>query len=278
MLRDRDEAFAAWDGAAICGAVFLRDYSPLEPGTFRFVKSSHEADGRCRMPRKPEAVADWATLDDEGLVKLALAGAPQAFRAIMQRHNRRLYRVARGIVGNDPDAEDVLQEAYVRAFAHLGEFRREARLSTWLTRIVINEALGRTRRRHELVELSHVERAEKGTAQILMFPTVPVSSDPEADAASAQLRRMLERAVDELPPNFRIVFMMRDMEEMSIEETAAQLGISPATVKTRLHRARRMLRQALDRRLVSTLRDAFPFEGMRCVGVTERVMEKLPGL
>jgi RNA polymerase sigma-70 factor (ECF subfamily) len=230
------------------------------------------------MPRKPEAVADWATLDDEGLVKLALAGAPQAFRAIMQRHNRRLYRVARGIVGNDPDAEDVLQEAYVRAFAHLGEFRREARLSTWLTRIVINEALGRTRRRHELVELSHVERAEKGTAQILMFPTVPVSSDPEADAASAQLRRMLERAVDELPPNFRIVFMMRDMEEMSIEETAAQLGISPATVKTRLHRARRMLRQALDRRLVSTLRDAFPFEGMRCVGVTERVMEKLPGL
>lgn len=230
------------------------------------------------MPMKPEAVADWAALDDEGLVRHALAGAPQAFRAIMQRHNRRLYRVARGIVGHETDAEDVLQEAYVRAFAHLGEFRGDARLSTWLTRIVINEALGRMRRRREMVELSQVERAERRSAQIVMFPTALHSSDPEADAASAQFRRMLEQAVDELPPNFRIVFMMRDMEEMSIEETAAQLGIAPATVKTRLHRARQMLRKAFDRRFVSTLRDAFPFEGLRCAGVTERVMKRLPNL
>jgi len=230
------------------------------------------------MPMKPEAVADWAALDDQGLVRQALAGAPQAFRAIMQRHNRRLYRVARGIVGNETDAEDVLQEAYMRAFAHLNEFRGEARLSTWLTRIVINEALGRVRRKRELVELSHLERAERKTAQILMFPTVPASSDPEADAANAQLRRILEQAVDELPQSFRIVFMMRDMEEMSIEETAAQLGIAPATVKTRLHRARRMLRKAFDRRLISTLRDAFPFAGQRCAGIVERVMERLPDL
>src|SRR5690242_17470506 len=132
------------------------------------------------MQIRPDAVADWAALDDETLVGQALAGAPQAFRAIMQRHNRRLYRVARGIVGNDQDAEDALQEAYVRAFAHLGDFRGEARLSTWLTRIVINEALAHFRRRHKLVDLSHLERAEKATAQILMFPTVPPSSDPEA--------------------------------------------------------------------------------------------------
>ncbi len=198
-----------------------------------------------------------------------------AFRAIMQRHNRRLYRVARGILGNDAEAEDAVQEAYIRAFAHLGEFRGEARLSTWLTRIVINEALGRVRRRHELVELSLLDRSEGGQPRVLLFPGPFGQSDPEADAARAQFRRLLERAVDGLPQEFRAVFMMREIEEMSIEETALQLGINPATVKTRLHRARRLLRQAFDAELVSTLKDAFPFDGQRCTRIADRVMLRL---
>lgn len=227
------------------------------------------------MIMKPEVATDFARLDDAALVAHALAGAPQAFRAIMQRHNRRLYRVARGIIGNDTDAEDVLQEAYVRAFAHLGEFRGDSRLSTWMTRIVINEALGRVRRRHEIVELSVLDRDQKGLPKVLIFPGAPDMSDPEADAARAQLRRLLERAVDGLPQDFRSVFMMREIEEMSVEETAIQLGINPATVKTRLHRARRLLRQAFDAELVSTLKDAFPFDGLRCARISDRVMQRL---
>lgn len=192
----------------------------------------------------------------------------------MQRYNRRLYRVARGVVGNDAEAEDAVQEAYLQAFAHLDDFRGEARLSTWLTRIVVNEALGRIRRRRELVELSLLDRMEDGQPRVLIFPGAPSASDPESDAGRAQLRRLLERTVDSLPPHFRSVFMMREIEEMSVEETAAQLGISPATVKTRLHRARRLLRQALDAQFVSTLKDAFPFDGLRCARIADRVMQR----
>jgi RNA polymerase sigma-70 factor, ECF subfamily len=227
------------------------------------------------MIMKLKAATDFAALDDTALVAQALAGAPQAFRSIMQRHNRRLYRVARGIIGNDTDAEDVLQEAYVRAFAHLSEFRGDSRLSTWMTRIVINEAVGRVRRRRDLVELSILDRSEEGQSKVLVFPGAAEQSDPEADAGRAQLRRLLERAVDALPPDFRSVFMMRELEEMSVEETAAQLGINPATVKTRLHRARRLLRQALDAELVSTMKDAFPFDGHRCERISDRVMQRL---
>ena len=218
--------------------------------------------------------ADLDGLNDAGLVTRALAGEPQAFRSIMQRHNRRLYRVARGIVGNDAEAEDAVQEAYLQAFAHLSDFRHEARLSTWLTRIVINEALARVRRRRDLIELSQLDRMPDGSVRVLLFPNAPSASDPEADAARAQLRRMLERAVDDLPPIFRAVFMMREIEEMSVEETASQLGIGPATVKTRLHRARRLLRRAFDAHLVSTLKDAFPFDGQRCLRIADQVMQR----
>jgi RNA polymerase sigma-70 factor, ECF subfamily len=230
------------------------------------------------MITKLKAVTNFAALDDADLVAHALAGAPQAFRAIMQRHNRRLYRVARGIVGGDVDAEDVLQEAYVRAFCHLNEFRGESRLSTWMTRIVINEALGRLRRQRDFVDLSVLDRNQEGQSKVLLFPGAPDPGDPEADAGRAQLRRLLERAVDTLPQEFRSVFMMREIEEMSVEETAAQLGIKPATVKTRLHRARRLLRQALDAELVCTMKDAFPFDGLRCARISDRVMQRLPKL
>ena len=214
-----------------------------------------------------------AHLDDDALVALARMKQPAAFEALIQRYNRRLYRVARGVVGSDVEAEDVLQDAYVRAFTRLDQFRSEALFSTWLTRIVLNEALGRIRRRRHLVALSALDQANGGS-QLLMFPTSPAPSDPEVDAARSQLRRVLERAIDELPEAFRSVFVLRDVEEMSVEETATHLGIRPETVKTRLHRARRSLRGALDAQLGSVLKDTVPFEGARCAWVA-RVLQRL---
>lgn len=221
-------------------------------------------------------LSDLSALKDEDLVLHAQDGNPDAFRIIMQRHNRRLYRVARGVTGNDIEGEDVVQESYLHAFAHLDAFRGEARLSTWLTRIVLNEAMGRLRRRRSIVELSVWEQMEGAQAQIVMFPQPQqASQDPEAEAGRAQLRRIVEQAVDDLPEAFRSVFIMRELEEMSIEETAAHLGIRPETVKTRLHRARRLLQKALRARFVATLKDAFPFDGSRCNRIAERVMQRL---
>jgi RNA polymerase sigma-70 factor (ECF subfamily) len=226
------------------------------------------------MQKTPTTLPDLTSLDDMDLVSHARAGSPDAFRTIMQRHNRRLYRVARGITGNDIEAEDVVQEGYVRAFMHLHSFRGEARLSTWLTRIVLNEALGRVRQRREVIDLSALDRID-GHAQVLVFPQPSASQDPEAEAGRAQVRRLVEQAVDELPEAFRSVFVMREIEDMSIEETASHLGIRSETVKTRLHRARRLLQKALHARFVSTLKDAFPFDGSRCNRFSDRVMQRL---
>src|SRR3954453_13470419 len=163
---------------------------------------------------------DVSLSPDEHLVALALRGEGSAFRAIMQRYNRRLYRVARGVVRDDGEAEDVVQEAYVRAYAALGDFRGAAGLATWLTRIVLNEALGRLRRLRPTDELD-VLAAVPHESRIVLFPGVPAMGDPETAAARAEVRRLMERAVDELPDPFRLVFILRDIDEMSIEETAA---------------------------------------------------------
>jgi len=215
-------------------------------------------------------------LDDGALVELACRHDGAAFRQIMQRHNRRLFRVARSVLGNDSEAEDVVQEAYMRAFSHLGGFRREARLSTWLTRIVLNEALGRLRQRRPLVDLASIDAiSEQGRDRITMLPSAFRDGDPEAAAARAEVRRLVERAVDQLPEAFRMVFVLRDMEDMSIEETAAHLGLRPETVKTRLHRARRLLRQSLEQSLSSALDDIFPCAGALCERISGAVMERL---
>jgi RNA polymerase sigma-70 factor (ECF subfamily) len=216
------------------------------------------------------------TLDDRALVALASQRDEAAFRLIMQRHNRRLYRVARSVLGNDAEAEDVVQETYVRAFTHLNGFRSEARLSTWLTRIALNEALGRIRGRHPTTDLKCLDAMnEQGEARVIFLPSARQDSNPEASAARAEVRRLLERAVDQLPSPFRSVFVMRDIEEMSVEETASHLGLRPETVKTRLHRARRLLRQSLHEKLASTLVDAFPFARARCTRMTEAVLRRL---
>jgi len=218
---------------------------------------------------------DYATLPEAELVAFAKAGRRDAFAAIMRRGNQRLFRVARAVMRDESEAEDVLQEAYVKAFSGLGDFRGEASIFTWLTRIVLNEAHGRLRKRRDSVELTAVETAQADTGRILMFPNALGSSDPERDAFRAQARRLLERAVDGLPEAFRLVFVMREIEECSIEETAKTLGVRPETVKTRLHRARRLLRKSLDEELSGALSGAFPFLGPRCDRFTASVLERL---
>jgi RNA polymerase sigma-70 factor, ECF subfamily len=218
---------------------------------------------------------DLVTLDDVALVQLARKRNGDAFRIIMQRNNQRLYRVARSVVQDDSEAEDVVQQAYVNAFDSLGKFRGDSSLATWLTRITLNEALGRLRRQRPMVDLEMLDAEPSGASKIIPFPLMPATSDPERAAAQRQIRQLIERAIDDLPEIFRVVFVMRDVEDMSIEETAGFLGLPPATVKTRLHRARRQLRQALDEQLSATLTEAFPFDGKRCQQMTDKVLDRL---
>lgn len=217
----------------------------------------------------------YESLGEEELVRFARAGERGAFATIMGRYNQRLFRAARSVMQDEAEAEDVLQEAYTRAFAAFAGFRGDASLATWLTAIVINEARGRLRRRRNMVGLEAVEAAQRESGQVVMFPLSFGSASPEADAARAEARRLLEHAVDELPGSFRTVFMMREIDGLSVEETAQALELRPETVKTRLHRARRLLRESLQEKLASAVKDAFPFLGLRCGRVTERVLERL---
>ena len=212
--------------------------------------------------------------DDAELVRRALARDDTAFRIIMERHNRRLYRIARGILRNDTEAEDVVQEAYVSAFTHLDGFRGDSSLATWLSRITMNEALGRLRRERLAVDLDTFE-AQRTEAQIIQFPQTVTSDDPERTMAQREILQLVERATDNLPEIFRIVFITRVIEGMSVEETADLLGLRPETVKTRLHRARRLVREQLDKQIGPVLMEAFPFAGRRCERMTNAVMQRL---
>ena len=212
--------------------------------------------------------------DDAELVRRALARDDTAFRIIMERHNRRLYRIARGILRNDTEAEDVVQEAYVSAFTHLHGFRGNSSLATWLSRITMNEALGRLRRERLAVDLDAFE-AQRTEAQIIQFPQTVASVDPERTMAQREILQLVERATDNLPEIFRIVFITRVIEGMSVEETADLLGLRPETVKTRLHRARRLVREQLDKQIGPVLMEAFPFAGRRCERMTNAVMQRL---
>jgi RNA polymerase sigma-70 factor (ECF subfamily) len=211
--------------------------------------------------------------DDAELVRRVLARDGAAFREIMERHNRRLYRVARSILHNDSEAEDVVQEAYVNAFTHLDSFRGDSSLATWLSRIVMNEALGRLRRERPAVALDAFE-AQRPEAQIIQFPQEAASDDPERTMAQREILQLVEQATDNLPEIFRIVFVTRVIEGMSVEETAELLGLQPETVKTRLHRARRLVREQLDKQIGPVLMDAFPFAGRRCERLTAAVMKR----
>jgi len=228
------------------------------------------------MSASLHAVAvDYTALDDAALVALVRGGQQDAFRHIMQRCNQRLFRIARSVLGEDAEAEDVLQESYLRAYRKLDTFRGESSLLTWLTSIVLNEARGRLRKRHLMVGLEKIDESPMDTHQIVQFPSRFGSEDPAVSAARTQIRHLLEHAIDALPPAFRTVYMLREVEECSVEETATQLAIKPETVKTRLHRARRLLRRSLHGSVAASLADAFPFMGVRCARVTEAVMAQL---
>jgi RNA polymerase sigma-70 factor, ECF subfamily len=226
----------------------------------------------------PEQHIDMLRRGDDAeteLIRRARQKDNVAVRIIVQQHNRRLYRIARSVVRNDSEAEDVLQEAYVRAFANLAKFRGESSLATWLSRIVLNEALGRLRGRHPSVGLTEIENRPQSQGQIIPFPNSSPQLDPERTMAQREIQLILERAIDDLPEAFRTVLVARVIEEMSVEETADLLGIRPATVKTRLHRARGLLKDALEKRVGSVLTDAFPFLGQRCERMTSAVLQRL---
>jgi RNA polymerase sigma-70 factor, ECF subfamily len=228
---------------------------------------------------EPKIRLDFTGMNEADLVHHARAGEREAFRAIMQRGNQRLFRIARGFVRDDSEAEDIVQETYVRAFTNLDAFRGEASIFTWLTRIAINEANGRMRKRRdkhrEHVGLEAVEAAQSRGAHVIMFPQTDANMTPELDVACTQVRHVLESAIDELPDDFRIVFVMRDVEGCSIAETAAALGIREETIRTRLHRARRLLRAAISERLASSVTEAFMFLGARCERMSENVLAAL---
>lgn len=224
-------------------------------------------------PENARAV-DYASLEDAVLVDFAQCGHREAFRHIMQRCNQRLFRMARSVISDDAEAEDVVQEAYVNAFEKLKMFRGEATLLTWMTRIVLNEAYGRLRQRRRTVGIHQIEASQFDGGQVMPFPSFG-NEDPAAAAAREQIRRLIEHAIDDLPEPFRIVFVMREIEECTVEETASTLDLREETVKTRLHRARRLLRTALHGTLSATLTETFPFLGSRCERLTAAVLQRL---
>ncbi len=212
--------------------------------------------------------------DDAELVRRARIRDEAAIRTIMQANNRRLYRIARGILRNDGEAEDVVQETYVRAFTRLDSFRGDSSLATWLSRIAMNEALGRLRRQRPSVDWTTLEPGTLN-AQIIQFPVSATSDDPEKSMAQREIQHVVEQAIDELPEAFRIVFITRVIEGMNVEETAEILDLKPETVKTRLHRARTMLRTSVEKKIGPVVMEAFPFAGKRCERLTNAVLARL---
>lgn len=225
------------------------------------------------MPALKTAPFDSAAETD--LIARAIRRDEAAIRAIIALHNRRLFRLARGILRDDGEAEDALQNAYFKAFRALAEFRGEAKLTTWLSRIVMNECLQRLRgARAQIPATIAYEPAIE--AQIIPFPQSAMqASDPEKSMAQRELLHLVETAVDALPDDFRLVLVARTIEGMSVEETAELLGVKAETVKTRLFRARQLLRAALDEHIDPLLTGAFPFLGLRCEHMADAVVARL---
>lgn len=216
--------------------------------------------------------------DDGTLAQGVRAQDPRAFEALMRQYNRRLYRVARSLLRDAAEAEDALQECYLHAFRSFDNFRGEASLATWLTRIVVNECTSRLRkqaRRDNIVPIVAVDPdSEEGQAMADIPPSVDTET-PDRALGRADMRRLLERKIDLLPQDFRAVFMLRAVEELTVEETAKCLGIPEATVRTRHFRARSLLREALAQELDMAERDVFAFDGERCDRIVERVLGRV---
>ncbi|HEY4957175.1 MAG TPA: RNA polymerase sigma factor [Caldimonas sp.] len=219
------------------------------------------------------ATASEHASDADLAIRVANGDGP-AFEAIMRRHNRLLYRTARSILRNDDDTEDALQEAYLRAWRSFGAFRAEAKVSTWLARIVINEALGRLRRRGaQVIPMDAAIDVDEQQDEPGMEDDA--DREPERVAMRGELRVLMEKRIDTLPDAFRTVFMLRAVEELSVEETAAALEIPEATVRTRFFRARSLLREGLSRDVDFAIGDAFSFAGARCDRIVANVLARV---
>jgi len=207
---------------------------------------------------------------DQEIVERVKAGDTALYEIIMRRYNQRLYRVARAILRDDAEAEDVMQDAYVRAYQHLHQFAARAPFSAWLTSIAVHEALGRLRRRKQNPQLDDTEQ-EGGFSMNL----VETSPNPEQSASRAELGQLLEKALLDLPEQYRTVVMLRDVEELSTSETAAALDLTEHNVKVRLHRGRAMARGWLFAHVGTNAKSAFPFMGVRCDRVVHGVFTRL---
>jgi RNA polymerase sigma-70 factor (ECF subfamily) len=217
-----------------------------------------------------------AATADSVLAARTASGDEEAFEALMRRYNRKLFRVARAILKQDADAEDVVQEAYLQAYRRMADFRGDAQLSTWLTRIVINQALMRLRAgRRDRVVVSFEQAGSDTADDAAIDPPDDKAESPPDAALRGELRRMLEQHIDHLPIAMRTVFVMREVEEMSVQETADSLGIPAATVRTRLFRARALLRQMLARDVDTATIDAFGFDGARCDRLVAGVLARI---
>jgi RNA polymerase sigma-70 factor (ECF subfamily) len=211
--------------------------------------------------------------DDRALVQRIVEGERGGFEALMRRYNRRLFRLARATLRDEAEAEDALQEAYLAAYRNLDRFKGESALGTWLSRLLLNECLARLRRkarRHDIAPI--FAPAEQESLDTMATSTL---ESPDGAAMRTQLRAVLERKIDALPEGYRIVFVLRCVEELSVEETATCLGLPAATVRTRQFRARNLLRDSLERDLDLAERDVFEFAGPRCDRVVAAVMARL---
>ncbi len=221
------------------------------------------------MPTSGHATADLALAD-----RIAHRDAA-AFEQLMRQHNGRLFRIVRAILRDNAEAEDALQDAYVDAYRHITDFKGTAQLGTWLTRIAVNHALMRLRksRRERQVIPMHESESDDAIAEVESVPD-PAAESPVATTLRAEMRELLERRIDELPVAFRTVFVMREVEEMTVDETAAALAIPPATVRTRLFRARSLLRTSLANEIDVATRDVFAFAGARCDRIVTAVLAR----
>jgi RNA polymerase sigma-70 factor (ECF subfamily) len=228
------------------------------------------------MARRTVPVAVPKIRDESQLAARIARGDQAAFETLMRVHNGRLFRIARAILKDDADAEDALQDAYLDVYQRIGDFRGTAQLATWLTRIVINRALMRLRkhkRERVVVPFSHGASAEPDRADTEL-PDPRAESPPDA-TMRGEVRQILERKIDRLPVAFRTVFVMRDVEDMSVEEVSACLSIPPATVRTRLFRARALLREALAREMDAATVEVFGFAGERCDRIVAAVLSRV---
>jgi RNA polymerase sigma-70 factor (ECF subfamily) len=223
------------------------------------------------MVSPAEVATSQEPLSDEEVVTRVLAGEIGLFEIVMRRHNQRLYRVARAILRNDGEAEDVMQDAYVRAYEHLDQFAGRAKFSTWLTRIAVHEALVRQHRGNRYQELEPMPEREGDP----MERFASLAPDPEQQASNSEIRRLLEEAVESLPDTYRTIFMLRDVEDMSTTDAAEVLEITEDNVKVRLHRARALLRKSLYERAGMETKETFTFHAVRCDRVVKNVFERI---